>query len=160
MQKVWKPLLGELCQLSDRLESTVNCQQLTVSISEEMNANLMEFTEDVRFPHNLGADLSLLSFGQNSRIENVEDVLRNWFDEDEPNDCGWEQLYDLEIVNFVQNGRIQTIDSDEVKITDTYNSDEVIQDKEILNSQAYESINLLQTSAKQKSSRPTFKKIQ
>lgn len=156
LEKVWKHLLGDLCQPANCRQSSVASESSNNFPQLETNeADADEVLENIRIPPEISANLSRLSLEPNS-----EEVLQNWFDAIDETDCGWEPMSDIDLVQFVQNNRIEETEIDVVTNSEnSSDSSSVFQTGEISSSQAYGGLQLFQNFALKKVSPEEYNKI-
>lgn len=158
LQEVWKPLLGDTCRSADTQRPTFVNSEATIKL-ELLDEDMIEIDEDVKFPQSMSTDWSRLTLGTSIKVENTEEVFRNWYNTEEY-DCGWDPLSDTDIVNFVQNGKVKNEKTDENKAMDSDNSSDIVsQTEEITKSEALDGLRLFEMWAQQKTSVENFDKI-
>lgn len=119
LNKVWKQLLGESCVVNqDALvidRPSMNVEETVSNAICNVVDNETDYDPDVyRFPEDTSTQLSQILARIDLPVNQVKANLSQWFHSDD-SDCGWEQLTDNQIVNFVSYGQIKAGSAESLK---------------------------------------------
>lgn len=102
LKNAWKKLLGNLVT-----QNTVSCDEsmpMLYSFDSEPNSSIEDMSSDYDLPDRLAECLSKKNGQSDGQLELWKSKIGSWFREDE-DDCGWEEITDDKIVQFISNDR-------------------------------------------------------